>query len=98
MKPAARRLLGGLDANRPITEVLQLGFMDFDSSPPMAVFGALLVAPAPVRPADGGLGIGWRDPHEMPEQPPHFGDGEWQQIPHALDTVFSPWQPLGERR
>jgi hypothetical protein len=26
----------------------------------------------------------------MPEQPPHFGDGEGQQIPHAPGGVLSP--------
>src|SRR5512134_405564 len=95
VKPAARRLLGGLDANPPITEVLQPRFMGFDALFPVALFGAVLVASAPRRPGHDLRGIGRPDPDQMPEQTPHLGDGEWQQIPGALGGVLSPRQPLG---
>lgn len=73
--------------------VLQPSFMDFGSSAPVAVFGALLVASAPCRPSHDLRGIGQARPDQTPEEAAYLGDGERRQIHRALGGVFSPRRP-----
>src|SRR5215213_9550568 len=69
--------------------VLQPGFKG--SSPFPVVFpGPLLVAAAPARPGAGGLMIRRSGPDQMPQQAPHVGHGERQEIGREIDRAFFP--------
>src|SRR3712207_4486196 len=79
--------------------VLQPGFMLPDPLVPVASSRALLVSPAPIGPAQDGGGVWGSAPHEAPEQAPHLGHGQRQQLGGEVEFVLSPQRrPCGARR
>src|SRR4051812_4970982 len=79
--------------------VLQPGFMGAGPASPVAAAGALLVAAAPARPGQDGVGVGRPRPPQAPEQPAARGDGQRPQPPRQGGRHFSPRPPpSGPRR
>src|SRR3712207_9186791 len=70
--------------------VLQPGFMLPGPLVPVASSRALLVSPAPIGPAQDGGGVWGSVPHETPEQAPHLGHGQRQQLGGGVVLVRSP--------
>src|SRR4028119_1702551 len=70
--------------------VLQPGFMVLRPSAPVGSAGALLMASTPRRPMEHGSRSGWSVPDEAPEQAPHLGHGQRQQLGGEVVLVRPP--------
>src|SRR4051794_10196211 len=79
--------------------VLQPRFTRAGPALPVAAAGALLVASAPARPVEDGVGIGRSCPDQPPHQPTHLRHGQRQQLRGEIERHLSPRPPpRGPRR